>query len=371
LALVVMAETALKTPLYETHLAAGARMVEFAGWLMPVQFAGITEEHIHTRTACSVFDVSHMGRLKLTGDDCESFLNRLCTRNLAGAEAGRSYYSHMCREDGGILDDLIVSRFESYWGIVCNGVNREKIFAWLNEHSPGTDVTIEDQTLSTAMLAVQGPKTVELAGEIVDVDLCSMKRYRFRVFELMGMPISVYRTGYTGEDGFEVVVPGGFVKLLLPKLLGTKDRPHPVIKPAGLGARDTLRIEAGMPLYGHELTEQWDSLTAGQGWCVDLTKDFVGAEPMRKLQTQGLPRRLVGLQLEGRRIARQHYKVYSGDQEVGEVTSGTLSPTLGKSIVMALIASEHTEEATCLTVEISGKRVAARVVKLPFYQRPK
>lgn len=366
-----MTESMLKTPLYDTHVAMGGRMVAFAGWLLPIQFAGITEEHINTRTACSVFDVSHMGRLKLTGVDCESFLNRMCTRNLAGAEVGRSYYSHVCREDGGILDDMIVSRFESHWGIVCNGINRGKIVAWLAQHSAETGVTIKDETLASAMLAIQGPKTLELAQEIVDTDLSSMKRYRFKVFELMGIPIAVYRSGYTGEDGFEVVVPAGIVQMLVPKLLGTKDQPHPVIKPAGLGARDTLRIEAAMPLYGHELNEEVDSLTAGQGWCVDLTKDFIGCEPMRELKERGLPRRLVGLELEGRRIARQHSKVYGESREVGEVTSGTLSPTLGNSIAMAFVTSEHAEEGTELEVEIGRRRTAARVVKLPFYKRSK
>ena len=346
-------------------------MVEFAGWEMPVQFTGITQEHVHTRTECSVFDVSHMGRLKLTGSDGESFLNRVCTRNLAGAEVGRSYYTHICREDGGVLDDGIVSRFDGHWLIVCNGVNREKIAAWLNKQRSGTNVEVVDETISTAMVAIQGPKTLELAQQIVGTDLSSIKRYRFRAFELIGMPITVFRSGYTGEDGFEVVLPTGIVKMLIARLLGTKQNPHPVIKPAGMGARDTLRIEAAMPLYGQELSEEWDSITAGQGWCVDLTKDFTGAKPMRKLMEQGLPRRLVGLELEGRRTARHHYKVYGGGREVGEVTSGTLSPTLGKSIAMALVASEHAEEGTELEVAIGGTRSIAKVVKLPFYKRPK
>lgn len=366
-----MSESLLKTPLYDTHVKLGGRMVEFAGWSMPVRFSGVKDEHVHTRTACSVFDVSHMGRLKLTGDDCELLLNRLCTRNLAGAEVGRSYYSHMCREDGGILDDLIVSRFESHWGIVCNAVNRGKIIRWLTEHCAGSDVQVKDETVSTAMLAIQGPRTLEVAQGIMDTDLATIKRYHARVFEVMGLAITVYRSGYTGEDGFEVVVPRGIIDFLLPRLLGTPDRPHRVIKPAGLAARDTLRIEAAMPLYGHEITEEWDPLTAGQGWCVDLTKDFIGAEPLRKLKKKGLPRRLVGLVLDGRRIARQHYGVVAAGRQVGEVTSGTLGPTLGKSIAMALVARDFADEGTELEIQIGGKRVAARVVKLPFYKRPK
>ncbi len=364
-----MGEALLKTPLHDAHVAMGGRMVEFAGWSMPVQFAGIVNEHTHTRTACSVFDVSHMGRLRLSGKDCESLLNRVCTRNLSGAEVGRSYYTHVCKEDGGILDDVIVSRFEKGFGVVCNASNRHKIVAWLDKHRAGTDVALKDQTTATAMIAIQGPQTLELAAEIVGKDLSDIKRYRFKVFKLMMMEVLVYRSGYTGEDGFEVVVPAVLIKMLLPKLFGTPSKPHPTIKPAGLGARDTLRIEAGMPLYGHELSEDIDSITSGQGWCVDLEKDFIGAAAMRGVRDQERPTRLVGLELEGRRIARQHYKVLAAGTEVGEVTSGTLSPTLGKSIAMAYVPAEHSELGTALEIDLGRSRAAARVVKLPFYKR--
>ncbi len=346
-------------------------MVPFAGWNMPVQYTGVIAEHVHTRTACSVFDVSHMGRLKLTGNDAESLLNRLCTRNLTDAEVGRSYYAHMCREDGGILDDLIVSRFESFWGVVCNAANRDKIVAWLEKHRSGTDVELKDETAATAMPAIQGPKTLDLAQDMMGEDLSTIKRYRFRTIELMGMPITLYRSGYTGEDGFEVVLPAGIATMLMPRLLGRPEKPHPDIKPAGLAARDTLRIEAGMPLYGHEISEDVDSLTAGQSWCVDLSKDFIGAEPMRRLQEQSLPRRLVGLELEGRRIARQHQEVWHGKEKVGTITSGTLSPTLSKSIAMASVGAESATEGTALEVDLGRTRVGAIVVKLPFYKRPK
>ncbi len=366
-----MTDSLLRTPLYDTHVAFGARMVPFAGWEMPVQFVGIVEEHNHTRNACSVFDVSHMGRLRITGKDAERVLNRVCTRNLVSAESGRSYYSHICREDGGILDDVIVSRFEDRWGLVCNASNRDKIVAWLQRHGAGTDVQLLDETMSTAMLACQGPKTIELAQQIAGADLSSLKRYQFRVRELGPVSIITYRSGYTGEDGIEVVVPAMMAGPLIPRLLGTPQQPNPAIRPAGLGARDTLRIEAGMPLYGHELGEEVDSLTAGQGWAVDLSKDFIGVEPMRKLQERGLPRKLVGLELDGRRIARQHYKVRRGDREVGEVTSGTLSPTLGTSIAMAFVRSEDAAEDTAVDVELGGKRVPACIVRLPFYKRAK
>jgi aminomethyltransferase len=366
-----MANTLLKTPLHDIHVAMGARMVEFAGWEMPVQFAGIVEEHNHTRTACSVFDVSHMGRLRITGADAETYLNRICTRNLTGAEVGRSFYSHICREDGGILDDVIVSRFTTHWGIICNASNRDKIVAWLRKHAQGRDLQIVDETTATAMIACQGPKTLDIAKELTGTDLTTLKRYHFTVRDLGPLQIITYRSGYTGEDGLEVVIPAPLVPFLLPKLFGTKERPHPVVKPAGLGARDTLRIEASMPLYGHELGEEVDSLTAGLAWCVDLNKDFIGVEPMRQLNEGGLPRKLVGLELDGRRIARQHSVVYGGGWAVGEVTSGTLSPTLGKSIAMAFVTADSSSDGTALEVEVSGKRVPAKVVKMPFYKRPR
>ena len=346
-------------------------MVPFAGWEMPVQFAGIIEEHIHTRTACSVFDVSHMGRLKISGADAATFLNWICTRNLTGAEPGRCYYSHICREDGGILDDVIVSRFQEDCGIVCNASNREKIISWLRKHSQGTKVEVIDQTMQTAMVACQGPKTIELARTVADADLFDLKRYHFRDRGLGPLQVSIYRTGYTGEDGIEIVAPAMLAAPLIPRLLGTPESPHPVIRPAGLGARDTLRMEAGMPLYGHELSEDVDSLSAGQAWCVDLEKDFLGAQAMRTIKQRGLKQQLVGLELEGRRIARQDYVVYGSGGEAGKITSGTLSPTLGKSIAMAFVRSDHSAPGTALEVEISGKRIAAKVVSLPFYKRPK
>lgn len=360
----------LKTPLHAAHLERGARMVDFAGWSMPVFFAGIKEEHLHTRKACSLFDVSHMGRLKLTGADCATFVDRLNTRNLAAAEIGRSYYSHICREDGGILDDVIVSRFEDGWGIVCNASNHAKIVDWINKQSSGFTVSLTDETTATAMFALQGPMTMEVVNRIAKKDLSDVKRYGFTFFDYLGARIFVYRCGYTGEDGLEVVLPAGLVPLLLPFLLGSPHQPHDTIKPAGLGARDTLRIEAGMPLYGHELHEEVDSLSAGQSWCVDLSTDFIGAEALRAKKEGGLSRQMVGLGLEGKRIARQHYDVLHDGKSVGEITSGTLSPTLEKSIAMAYVAPSAAEPGTKLEVDLNGKKVPAEVVKLPFYRRP-
>lgn len=343
-------------------------MVDFAGWSMPLMYRGIIEEHNHTRTQCSLFDVSHMGRLYLKGNDAEALLQKVCTRNVGEMSVGLSRYTHMCREDGGILDDVIVSRFEDQYLVVCNASNREKIANWLQQHASGTDVTLTDQTMETAMLALQGPQAIPQVQKLLNIDLSDLKRYHFQTGSYFTFKYSVFRSGYTGEDGVELILPAGIIKLAMPALTGMGDGDDSVIKPAGLGARDSLRLEAGMPLYGHELTEEWDSLSARQGWCVHLDKDFIGAEPMRKLKSDGLKQKVVGLKLEGRRTARQGYAVKSNGDAIGQVTSGVLSPTLGCSIAMAMVGIEHTKADTQLTVEIGGKEVPATVVKIPFYK---
>jgi len=345
-------------------------MVEYAGWSMPLLYRGIVEEHRHTRSACSVFDVSHMGRLVLRGPDAEALLQWVCTRDLADMAPGVSRYAHICREDGGILDDVIVSRFEESFLVVCNGANREKIVGWLRKHAEGRNVELEDRTESTAMVAIQGPQAIPQLERVLNITLSDLKRYHFREQVYMTFRFSVFRSGYTGEDGVELILPINLVKLAMPALTGLGHESDPIVRPAGLGARDSLRLEAGMPLYGHELTEDWDSLTAAQGWCVHLDKkDFIGADAMRRLKAAGLPRRVVGLELEGRRTARQGFKVLAGGAEAGFVTSGVLSPTLEKSIAMALVDAAHVAPGTELAVDFGGKSVSARVVKIPFYKR--
>ncbi len=442
----------LKTPLYDLHERLGARLIDFGGWMMPVMYRSIQEEHVHTRTAASIFDVSHMGRLKFGGRDAERLLERVCTRNIGKLAVGRSGYSHLCDERGGVIDDVIVSRFEDHLYMVCNAGNREKVLGHLRGQmasmgakggaTGGADVKIEDTTQATVMLAIQGPATMPMlaaAKEKLPIKVDEVKRYGFVTGSYMGMRYIVFRSGYTGEDGVEIVLPamtGVLVWEYLTKERGTGDTavapgegtahravapgegtahravaPGAVapgegtahravapgegtahravapgvvtVKPAGLGARDTLRLEAGMCLYGHELNEGVDPLSAGCGWCVDLEKDFVGAEALRRIAAEGPRRRLVGLVLEGRRIARQGTKVFAaGGEVVGEVTSGTLSPTLGKSIAMAYVASEKTGlqagvtggqagagAGATLEVEIGGGRVGAVVQGLPFYRR--
>ena len=343
-------------------------MVDFAGWSMPVMYRSIIEEHNHTRTQCSLFDVSHMGRLYLSGSDTEALLQQVCTRNVGDMAVGLSRYTHICREDGGILDDVIVSRFEDKYLVVCNASNRQKITDWLQKHAEGKDVKMVDRTMETAMIALQGPEAIPQVQKLLNIDLSDLKRYHFQTRSYFTFKYAVFRSGYTGEDGVELILPAGIVKLAMPALMGLGAGDESVIKPAGLGARDSLRLEAGMPLYGHELTEEWDSLTARQGWCVHLDKDFIGADAMRERKQAGLSRKIVGLKLEGRRTARDGFAVRANGETIGGVTSGVLSPTLGCSIAMALVGIDHCKVGTVLSVEIGGKDIPATVVKIPFYK---
>jgi len=363
-----------KTCLNEIHHRTGAKMIDFGGWEMPVIYTGIIDEHNHTRTAASAFDVSHMGRLELRGAAAESVLQQACTRNVAKLAVGRCGYAHVCNSGGGILDDVIVSRYADHWLVVCNAGNREKIVRHLQALLKGRDAIMTDHTLDTCMIAVQGPAAMNLFEHDLPIDLPSdpraLKRYAFLSGSTFGVEYSLFRTGYTGEDGFEIVLPAKAGALLWQFLVHSGERGGPVVKPAGLGARDTLRLEAGMPLYGHELHENIDPISAGCQWCVDLTKDFIGAEPIRRVAESGPSQKLAGLVLEGRRIARQGAAVRDGDACIGEVTSGTQSPTLGKSIAMAYLDASQAIAGTRIAVDLGAARADATAVALPFYKRP-
>ncbi len=359
----------LRTALSDTHKRLGARLIDFGGWEMPVLYRSVREEHVHTRTASSIFDVSHMGRLVLGGKDAEALLQHVCTRNVAKLKVGRSGYSHLCNEHGGVRDDVIVSRYETYFLVVCNASNREKIVDHLRTHADGREVTLDDLTTQTVMFAVQGPATMDLFRANMPIKIGEMGRYGFVTGSYMGTKYSVFRSGYTGEDGLELILPAAMGSLAWGFLTKEGGKDRVTVKPAGLAARDTLRLEAGMPLYGHELTEEIDPISAGCGWCVDLTKEFLGVAALRRIAEEGPRRRLTGLVVEGPRIARQGAKVFAGDAEVGEVTSGTLSATLEQSIAMAYVDAQHSTQGQGLSVDIRGKRVGATVVPLPFYKR--
>ena len=360
------------TPFHDFHVKAGGKLVEFAGWEMPILYRSITDEHEQTRNSGSIFDVSHMGRLHFSGPDAVTFLNLVLTRNVAEQKVGQSRYSLVCNEAGGILDDVIISKDVKNWILVCNASNREKLLRHFTQvrQDRNLDFDMADQTESTGMVAIQGPKVIERLAGVLPVDVKGMKRYGFESGTYMGLlKFTVFRSGYTGEDGVEVIIPAKIAGMAMNLIAGKTDKPDATIKPAGLGARDTLRLEAGMPLYGHELSETIDPLSAGLGWAVDLDKDFIGVEALRKIQSEGPKRKLVGLELEGKRIARQGSPVVVDGAPVGEVTSGTLSPTLQKSIAMAYVDANRSTEGTALSIDLKGTIIPAKVVKLPFYKR--
>jgi aminomethyltransferase len=328
-----------RTPFYDFHVSTGAKMVDFAGWEMPILYRGIVEEHEHTRNSGSVFDVSHMGRLHFTGPDAQRFLDIVVTRKIVDQQIGQSRYSLVCNPAGGVMDDVIVSRDAKHWIVVCNASNREKLVRHFTDvrRAHGFDFDMADQTEGTAMVAIQGPKVIERLASALPGDLTKLRRYHFYSDTVMGLvKFTVFRSGYTGEDGVELVLSAKVAPMGMKMLAGKMDKPDATLKPAGLGARDTLRLEAGMPLYGHELTEEIDPLSANLRFAVDLTKEFIGVEPLRAIAERGITKKLVGLVVEGRRIARQGTPVQSPDGNIiGEVTSGTFGPTVQKSIAMS------------------------------------
>ena len=355
-----------RTPLHDWHLAHGGRMVDFAGWDMPVQYASIVEEHQAVRTAAGVFDISHMGRLWLKGPDALKLVQRIYTNNAATLKEGQVRYGLICNESGGILDDVLIYGWNDGYGMVVNASNRQKVVAWIGRHQPGLGVQMQDTTLESCMIAVQGPLAVELCRGLTPADVTSLAYYFATRTTYRSQNCGVSRTGYTGEDGFEFMVGAEQGRQLWEELLGRG------AKPCGLGARDTLRLEAAMPLYGHELNEETDPFQAGLSWAVKLDKgDFIGREALlRRRQDPSLPQR-IGLELEGRRIAREGAVVLKDGEPVGRVTSGTFSPTLNKAIAMAYIKPAHAQAGTILAVDVRGKPESARVVPLPFYRRKK
>ncbi len=361
----------LRTSLNDFHRQHGARLVDFAGWEMPLLYRGVLDEHRYTRTCCSLFDVSHMGRIDVRGPGAEDFLQKLCTRNVGGMKPGLSRYSHLCNDAGGILDDIIVSRFEQHFLVVCNAANTAKVLSWFGRHADEFDVQLKNRTAESAMLAVQGPRTMEILRQISPVPLDDLKRYHFKSGIVLGVEAAVFRSGYTGEDGVEIVLPAAFAPTVAATLVERSAELGAAILPAGLAARDTLRLEAAMPLYGHELTEDVDSISAGQGWAVDLTKPFIGQPVLKRVADQGPVRKLVGLELNGKRIARQGAAAFHDGREVGVVTSGTHSPTFDVVIAMGFLEAPLANPGTQVEIDLRGARTAARVVPLPFYKRAK
>jgi aminomethyltransferase len=368
-----MTGTLARTPLFDWHAAHGARLVDFAGWEMPVQYTSIVEEHKATRSAATLFDVSHMGRFWFEGDGAAALLDRLLTRQVAGMPEGKVRYSLMCNRAGGILDDVLVYSLRDenkkpFHFLVVNASNRETIAAWVREHLPES-VKFRDETVETAMIAAQGPLALAIVKDALGVDASQLGYYTAKVMQILGKDAIVSRTGYTGEDGCELVVYANQAARLWEELYNV-GHPRGLIA-AGLGARDTLRLEAAMPLYGHELSEQIDPLTAGLNFAVNLKgRDFIGAEALREIAKRGDLKQRVGLELETRRVPREHCPIVADGKPVGEVTSGTFSPTLERSIAMGYVPREFAAPGTSLAVDIRGKHEPAQVVPLPFYKRP-
>ena len=375
----------LKTPLNSFHHEHKGHMVEFAGWEMAMYYAGLTQEHHQVRNSGGIFDVSHMGRVKMAGRHARKLLERICTRRISDMELGQCRYSLVCNEQGGVKDDVIVYRVDDdEFMVVVNASNREKLLKHFEDVRRAGDLTLktmEDRTKETAMVALQGPKVMDLIGK-VSREVPTLKKYRFTVKNLLITKIIVSRTGYTGEDGVEVILPAGMaVDMAMKYLLQGVDMsaPDALLKPAGLGARDTLRMEAGMPLYGHELGEEICALSCGVDFAISLDKDqgdkgekFVGMEALKKVAAEGGPaRKLAGLVIEGKRSARQGMVIRKDGKEVGVVTSGCPSPTLGKCIAMAFVDRDLLAIGTALEVDTGRGGLPAVVAPLPFYKAAK
>jgi aminomethyltransferase len=364
----------LHTPLHAWHAAHGARLVDFAGWHMPVQYKSIVEEHNATRTAAGVFDVSHMGRIRFDGPGAAPFLDRLLTRKVVGMGPGKIRYSLICNEAGGILDDVLIYHLQEHGGglyhlLVVNASNRDKILGWLASQKKSTDeVTFTDKTVETSMIAIQGPSALRIMEPLVGADVGGLAYYTGRETTICRHPGIVSRTGYTGEDGCEIIVPATAAEEIWERIF-TSGKDHGVAA-VGLGARDTLRLEAAMPLYGHELSEQINPFQAGLAFAVNLDgRDFVGKGVIAPKKDDASQLVRVGLALAGKRAAREHYGVLSAGEKIGEITSGTFSPTLQQPIAMAYVPPASAKVGTELAVDIRGTAEPAKVVPLPFYKR--
>jgi aminomethyltransferase len=362
----------LKTALHGRHLAAEARMVDFGGWDMPIQYkTGIRAEHLAVRAGVGVFDLSHMGRLYVRGADALRLVQWLTTNDAGRLAAGRAQYSLICGAQGQILDDIIVYNLGSELLLVVNASNREKILAWIAEQRAGplkgADATVHDATFETAMIGFQGPESEQLLQALVSGALDTLRYYAALESTVYRKNALVARTGYTGEDGFELIVSAQDGPEVWDILLEERHGVQPTA--AGLGARDTLRLEAGMPLYGHEIDEGCNPFEAGLGRVVKLTKgDFAASKALAGISEQGTRRRLIAFQLTAGGVPRQGYPVLDGSETVGQVTSGNVSPSLGTPIGMGYVPNRLAEPETEIAVEIRGRAVPAKVVTLPFYQ---
>ncbi|HEY1655143.1 MAG TPA: glycine cleavage system aminomethyltransferase GcvT [Candidatus Tumulicola sp.] len=360
-----------RTALYEEHVRSGARLVPYAGFEMPVQYAGILAEHDAVRNRAGLFDLSHMGQFALFGDRVAEWADTLAINAVATMKPMQARYNIFCNEGGGTHDDTIFYRLADRWLLVVNAANADKMWAHLNRHVPSAGVRLENRDGERALVAIQGPASVAMLQPHVDVDLAAMKYYFCAQGSVEGVPALIARTGYTGEDGFELFVDAERAPAIWNALLS--EHADEGLRPCGLGARDVLRLEGGMPLYGHELTEEISPVQAGQTWALKMSKpQFLGREALAAQLAAGDFTRIAGLVMEGRAPAREGYSVWLDGRLAGEIRSGSPAPSLGnRNVATALVSREAATAGTALEVEIRGTKHPATVVALPFYKRPK
>lgn len=371
-----MSDNALKqTPLNAVHRQLGGKMIDFGGWDMPVQYtAGVIEEHLRTRTACGLFDVSHMGEIHVDGAGAIEFVNHLTTNDVTKLVDGQAHYSALTTPNGTVIDDLLVYRFsENQLLLVVNASTQDNDWEWIRSHKEGFDVDLRHASVEYCQIAIQGPKAIEILSKLTDTDLNAVKYYHFTHGEVDGVPSILSRTGYTGEDGFEVYADAAKAEQLWNKMLDAGDYgKENGILPAGLAARNTLRLESAMSLYGHELSEEITPLEANLGWICKLNKgDFIGREALAKQKEEGLKRKLVGFEMTDKGIARDGQDVYINGAKVGFVSSGSPAPFLKKNIGLAFVPTEFANVGQEIAVDVRGKQLSAKIVPTPFYKRGK
>jgi aminomethyltransferase len=362
-------QTLKRTPLYDRHVALGARMVEFSGYSMPVQYSGIVDEHGAVRNAAGLFDISHMGEFEVKGPEALAFLQHVATQDVATIGEGLSSYALLCRPDGGIVDDIFIYNLPDGYMVVVNAANVEKDFAWMLDNIAGFDVVLTNISDQASMLALQGPRAEAILARATAEDVAELPFHGVTVGMLLGdIPGLIARTGYVGEDGFELFVDDDNAARLWDGLLELGRGEG--LKPCGLGARDSLRFEACLALYGHEITDDINPYEAKLGWVVKLDKPaFVGDDTLRRIKQAGVQRKLAGFEMIGRGIARGGYKIHSVvGERIGFVTSGMPSPTLGKNLGLGYVPTELSREGSEFDVIVRDKPVRARVVKTPFYK---
>jgi aminomethyltransferase len=366
-------ENLKKTPLNKVHRDLGGKMIDFGGWDMPVQYSGVIAEHLRTREHSGLFDVSHMGEFWIEGEDAIEFVNRLTTNDVTKLVDGQAQYSALTREDGTTVDDLLVYRFDQgKLLLVVNASTTEKDWDWITSHLKNENITLTNVSADYCQIAVQGKDAIGILQKMTDEKLDEIKYYHFTVGKVDGVDSIISRTGYTGEDGFEVYANEKYAEQLWNKFLeignfGTETG----ILPCGLAARNTLRLESAMSLYGHEISDEITPLEANLGWICKLNKDFLGRDALAKQKESGLKRKLVGFEVTDKGIARDGFDVYINDKKVGFVTSGSPAPFLKKNIGLAFVPSEFANVGQEIKIDVRGKHLSAQIVPTPFYKREK